>query len=399
MKQFEGSINQINIQNNQTIVLGWLWDSSHPDEVCQGTLSLNDKVLASFECSQYREDLQQNGIGDGKHAYEIILNHPLAPENIDQLKLHPQGKKEKLYKAVSHEPANIIDNRSDEQSPIEEQEQPQQHDFSEEIDKELEEIYAQEGSRNEVLEYFETLKTKHPENYSIHHKLGDFYFNQDQFDESIKNYNLAIQFNPHALWSYHNLSVICIKRDDWPKSDEYIEKINAIHPEFWNDNRDNFLVQLHLGERLTHQNKIPEALNTYKNAFFLNPNSIECLYQLIQLHFIQNSFIELLFLLDEKQPSEQNIIDEAVEKWIENSTVNNNDSQGYLSKLENLLLLSPNCQAIHQEIKTCKGVDDSSNDLIENDLNDGIQSYENNLVSIEQFLNFMDSHLQNERIT
>jgi hypothetical protein len=56
-----------------TRVLGWAWSPGAPEHRVQVQVRLGDSVLVEGSADREREDLARNGIGDGRHAFELHL--------------------------------------------------------------------------------------------------------------------------------------------------------------------------------------------------------------------------------------------------------------------------------------------------------------------------------------
>jgi len=54
-------------------VLGWAWSPALPDEALLVELRLGEQVIAHGHADRLREDLRANGVGDGRHAFELPI--------------------------------------------------------------------------------------------------------------------------------------------------------------------------------------------------------------------------------------------------------------------------------------------------------------------------------------
>ena len=71
----EGSIDG----SNRGGIRGWVRDPSHPDLAVSITITADDMLLERLVANRYRPDLQQAGLGHGRHSFEVRFNPPLAP--------------------------------------------------------------------------------------------------------------------------------------------------------------------------------------------------------------------------------------------------------------------------------------------------------------------------------
>jgi hypothetical protein len=56
-------------------IMGWAWDKNQPDRPIQVDIYNGDTLLATVTASDFRQDLLNAGIGNGKHAF----TYPVPP--------------------------------------------------------------------------------------------------------------------------------------------------------------------------------------------------------------------------------------------------------------------------------------------------------------------------------
>ncbi|WP_341486955.1 hypothetical protein [Pararhizobium sp. A13] len=64
-------------------IFGWAFDPMAPDQRLTIRVLLDSKVIAEAVADRNRPDLRRNGIGDGKHAFEIALPEPVQSRASD----------------------------------------------------------------------------------------------------------------------------------------------------------------------------------------------------------------------------------------------------------------------------------------------------------------------------
>lgn len=64
-------------------IFGWAFDPMAPDQRLVIRVLLDGKVIAEAVADRNRPDLRRNGIGDGKHAFEIALPEPIHSRTKD----------------------------------------------------------------------------------------------------------------------------------------------------------------------------------------------------------------------------------------------------------------------------------------------------------------------------
>ncbi len=73
VKPMNGRVDAI----DQGRIFGWAFDPMAPDQRLTIRVLLDGKVIAEAVADRNRPDLRRNGIGDGKHAFEIALPDPV----------------------------------------------------------------------------------------------------------------------------------------------------------------------------------------------------------------------------------------------------------------------------------------------------------------------------------
>lgn len=59
---------------------GWAWRPGQPDQPVTVQLLLDGWIVRSVDATQYRPDLEQAGIGDGRHGFVL----PILPQDMEQ---------------------------------------------------------------------------------------------------------------------------------------------------------------------------------------------------------------------------------------------------------------------------------------------------------------------------
>ena len=78
---------------NPSRITGWLWDPQQPQRRIEVDVFDGDVRLMRVTADQYRSDLKQSGIGDGKHAFVVPLRPELLPNprNVLHLRVAETG--------------------------------------------------------------------------------------------------------------------------------------------------------------------------------------------------------------------------------------------------------------------------------------------------------------------
>ena len=72
-------------------IKGWIWDPAQPEKRVALELLDGDNLLATVLASEYRADLVEAGIGDGRHGFTIGFSETLLPFARHTLHLRPAG--------------------------------------------------------------------------------------------------------------------------------------------------------------------------------------------------------------------------------------------------------------------------------------------------------------------
>jgi GT2 family glycosyltransferase/glycosyltransferase involved in cell wall biosynthesis len=81
---------------NWTGIKGWVWDRQEPQKRVELELLDGDAVLVTVLANEYRADLENADIGDGRHGFSIAYNETLLPNARHVLHLRPVGSKAEL---------------------------------------------------------------------------------------------------------------------------------------------------------------------------------------------------------------------------------------------------------------------------------------------------------------
>jgi hypothetical protein len=77
-------------------IKGWIWDPAEPAKRIALELLDGDNLLATVSASEYRPDLADVGIGDGRHGFTIGFSETLLPFARHTLHLRPVGSTAEL---------------------------------------------------------------------------------------------------------------------------------------------------------------------------------------------------------------------------------------------------------------------------------------------------------------
>ncbi len=125
-------------------------------------------------------------------------------------------------------------------------------------------------------EYEKALKVR-LDSWISHYNLGNFYLNQQRFNEAVQSYNLAIKLNPNEIMPLINLSIAYNRLKQNDKAEQALRKALAIDPQ-------NYAAYLNLGMLLAEMGRKNEAVMAFKKALEINPQSAQAAYNLAVLY-------------------------------------------------------------------------------------------------------------------
>lgn len=137
----------------------------------------------------------------------------------------------------------------------------------------LKEGYAfrQDGKWKEALECYKKLIELEPENWEVHHYLGDALLNLKDYTAAIDAYQKVLSIQPSFTWSHYNLGVAWQNLGRWEKAIACYQKVSELDSEFWAINQTDFNIQHQLGDYYFNQQQWEQAIEYYQKAIQLNP--------------------------------------------------------------------------------------------------------------------------------
>ena len=75
MEPLQGSIDEV----THSVLSGWAWDKDHPNEPVVLQVFDNGTAVMKIVANRYREHLEKNGIGDGRHSFYTWFVGGLSP--------------------------------------------------------------------------------------------------------------------------------------------------------------------------------------------------------------------------------------------------------------------------------------------------------------------------------
>ena len=117
-------------------------------------------------------------------------------------------------------------------------------------------------------------------------QLGDYYLQNNDAQNAIKHYNMALKKDSLLIPVYSNLSVAYSIVQDYPKANETLNKWIFLEPEA---SRPHYLLAL-LNFEL---NKETEAIKEFEKAIALNPNDSRSMYNLATYYYQDNKDLNL----------------------------------------------------------------------------------------------------------
>ena len=123
------------------------------------------------------------------------------------------------------------------------------------------------------------LIAKHPDSYRVHQLAGEVYEAQDNAEQAIREYKIALEENPKLPQMHYRIGQMYL-HEGGPDADQ--NAMVEFHDELTVD-PESAVSTLALGEIYRHQHKLDEALVQYKLASHLDPGLVEAQVGLAQV--------------------------------------------------------------------------------------------------------------------
>jgi hypothetical protein len=82
---------------------GWAWDAAHAQARVAIKIFADDELIAETIADKVRVDLRRNGIGDGAHAFDMVLPNEVRGAALKVVAIHPEGGEDLELHAPSDE--------------------------------------------------------------------------------------------------------------------------------------------------------------------------------------------------------------------------------------------------------------------------------------------------------
>jgi tetratricopeptide (TPR) repeat protein len=116
----------------------------------------------------------------------------------------------------------------------------------------------------EAIACYQTLSQLQPDDWQIHHKLGDLLNQQQCWQEAVLAFQQAIALHSHFSWSHHNLGDALLQLQQWQPAVAAYRQAIALNSNFhWS--------HYNLAEALTSLQAWDEAVASYRRAAQLQP--------------------------------------------------------------------------------------------------------------------------------
>lgn len=122
----------------------------------------------------------------------------------------------------------------------------------------------QQGLWQEAIDCYQTLSTLQPNDWQVHHKLGDLLNQQQCWQEAALAFQRAIVLNPSISWLHNSLGDAFLQLQQWQQAAAAYRQAIVLNPDFhWS--------HYNLAEALTALQEWDEAINAYRRAEQLQP--------------------------------------------------------------------------------------------------------------------------------
>ena len=92
IRRLEGLIERV----DDGWVFGWTWDRSQPDRAVDPDVHVDGLLVATVSADQFRPDLEEAGIGDGRHAFAVELPRDYDDKQSHEVRVTVAGSEKDL---------------------------------------------------------------------------------------------------------------------------------------------------------------------------------------------------------------------------------------------------------------------------------------------------------------
>jgi tetratricopeptide (TPR) repeat protein len=152
---------------------------------------------------------------------------------------------------------------------------------------------------NALNEYIRSI-TARPDDWSSHATLGNFYFNQQEYDSAIRHYQYSTKLFPENVGAYVNCGFVYTMKGDLVQAENQFKKALTYEP-------DNEGANLNYALLLGEMGRIDEAETAFDKVLEINPKSPVAAYNLSVINSSKNMdeairYAELAMVNDPKNP-------------------------------------------------------------------------------------------------
>jgi len=115
------------------------------------------------------------------------------------------------------------------------------------------------------------LMAKHPESYRVHELAGEVYAAQNNYDQAIREYSLALEQQPNLPQLHYRIGQMYLHKGDPDADDKAMaefQKEKLIHPQ-------SAVTDLAMADIRMHRHELDEAKPLYQEAAQLDPTLVE----------------------------------------------------------------------------------------------------------------------------
>lgn len=122
-----------------------------------------------------------------------------------------------------------------------------------------------EGDAEKSFLIYQEMAQKYPREKDVHYRMATYYRGQNVWDESIKEYKIALELDPKYGTAMNELAYTYLITGDYENAIEYFKKYASAYPE--DANPHDSLAEAHL-----RKGNLDEAIAGYKKALEIKPD-------------------------------------------------------------------------------------------------------------------------------
>jgi len=129
-------------------------------------------------------------------------------------------------------------------------------------------LLAEEGKLDEAIRHYKLALKNDPEHALAHNNLGNALLNKGKLDEAHKHLELAVHYNPQYAEAHYNLANLYVRQEKWEPAVKQYRLALKLDPQL-------AAAYKNLASAYMRQGNLPKAVKAYEQALRLEPKYVD----------------------------------------------------------------------------------------------------------------------------